>query len=73
VLVLYTDRPHPADWGTNQVVPVRPTDVAGWVREAVAAGWVPSRPGPQFIHRPVSAPVEAQDAEPGAAADGGGM
>jgi hypothetical protein len=67
VLVLYTDRPHPADWGTTQVVPVRPSDVAGWVREALAARWVPSQPGPQFTHRPASAP----DAEPGAAADTG--
>lgn len=45
VLVLYTDRPHPADWGTRQVLPVRPSDVARWVREALAAGWVPSEPG----------------------------
>ena len=54
VLVLYTDRPHPVDWGTNQVGPVCPSDVAGWVREALVAGWVPSRPGPQFIHRSTS-------------------
>src|SRR5213595_2777243 len=58
VLLLYTDRPHPADWGTRQVVPVRPADVAAWVREALEAGWLPSRPGQQFIHRPVSAAVE---------------
>lgn len=65
VLVLYTDRPHPADWGTTRVVPVRPSDVAGWVRAALAAGWVPSQPGPQFIHRPVSAPPAGPDAVPG--------
>jgi hypothetical protein len=69
VLVLYTDRPHPADWGTRRVVPVCPSDVAGWVREAVAAGWESSRAGPQFIHRPASAPACSSDAEPGAAAD----
>jgi hypothetical protein len=51
VLLLYTDRPHPADWGTNQVAPVYPSDVAGWVREALIAGWRPSKPGPQFIFR----------------------
>ena len=48
VLVLYTDRPHPADWGTKEVTPIRPSDVAKWVREALAAGWLPSQPGPQF-------------------------
>jgi hypothetical protein len=69
VLVLYTDRPHPADWGTEQVVPVRPSDVAGWVREALAAGWLPSVSGPQFIHRPVSV-LAGQDSEPTAAGDG---
>ena len=48
VLVVYTDRPHPADWGTNQVTPIRPADVARLVREALAAGWSPAQPGPQF-------------------------
>ena len=64
VLVLYTDHAHPADWGTQLVVPVRPSDVAGWVRAALAAGWMPSRAGPQFIHYPVSAPACSADAEP---------
>jgi len=64
VLVLYTDHPHPADWGTKRVVPIRPSDVAAWVREALVAGWMPSLPGPQFIHRPASAPAEAPEAEP---------
>jgi hypothetical protein len=50
LLLLFTDRPHPADWGTKQVVPICPSDVAAWVREAIQAGWVPSQPGPQFIH-----------------------
>ena len=50
ILVLYTDRPHPADWGTKEVAPIRPLDVANWVREAMAAGWSPSQPGPQFRH-----------------------
>ena len=58
VLVLFTDRPHPADWGAKEVVPVRPSDVAMWVREALAAGWVPSRSGPQFIHHPVKHSVQ---------------
>jgi len=70
VLVLYTDRPHPADWGTGKVVPVRPSDVACWVREALAAGWLPSQQGPQFIHHPVSVLAEQSHAEPTAAGDG---
>lgn len=64
VLVLYTDRPHPADWGTKQVVPVCPSDVALWVREAVSVGWVPSQSGPQFIHRQSSASIEPEQASP---------
>jgi hypothetical protein len=48
VLLLNTQRPHPADWGTKHVTPVRPSDVARWVREALVAGWLPSQPGPQF-------------------------
>ena len=55
-LVLFTDRPHPADWGTKQVVAVSPSDVAVWVREALTAGWSPPNPGPQFAYRPVSLP-----------------
>jgi hypothetical protein len=51
VLVLYTDRPHPAYWGTKHVVAVRPSDVANWIREALSAGWLPSEPGPQFSLR----------------------
>ncbi len=54
ILMLYTDRPHPADWGTKVVVPVLPSDVAGWVREALAAGWTPAQPGSEFAHRPVN-------------------
>jgi hypothetical protein len=69
VLVLYTDRPHPADWNTQLVIPIRPADVAGWVRAALPAGWMPSQPGPQFIHRPASAPVETTDAVPGTSSD----
>ncbi|HEY1188031.1 MAG TPA: hypothetical protein VGE74_10260 [Gemmata sp.] len=71
VLVLHTDRPHPADWNTRQVVPVRPADVVGWVREALTAGWVPSQPGSQFILHSVGGP-SPEEAEPGAAPDTAG-
>lgn len=43
VLLLFTDRPHPADWATREVVPVCPVDIADWVRLAVEV------PGPQFV------------------------
>ena len=46
VLVLLTDRPHPADWSTHTVIPVLPADVAAWVRQAIGLGWVPSERGP---------------------------
>lgn len=51
VLVLLTDHAHPSDWGTVTVVPVTPKDVADWIRSALRAGWVPSKPGPQVTLR----------------------
>src|SRR4051794_590876 len=51
LLVLYTDRPHPNDCVPKPIVPVCPSDVAGWIRRAIQAGWEPSRPGPQFHAR----------------------
>jgi len=60
VLVVFTNRTHPRDIDTfpSDVTPVRPADVAGWVREAVAAGWAASEPGPQFHLRVDGAPAE---------------
>jgi hypothetical protein len=46
VLVLLTDRPHPSAWGIAKVLPVTPSDIAGWIRSAIGAGWTPQRPGP---------------------------
>lgn len=69
VLVLHPARPHPAHWSTGRVDPVRPSDVAGWVREALAAGWVPSRLGPQFVRCAAGEPASDPIAEPGAAPD----
>lgn len=71
VLVLDTERPHPSDWGTRNVVPILPSDVARWVRAALAAGWRPSQPGPQFLHRTASAAAETADAEPAVAPGAG--
>jgi hypothetical protein len=51
VLVLITDRPHPQDCVPRRLMPATPSDVAGWVRQAIRAGWMPSKPGPQFSLR----------------------
>ncbi|HYH69288.1 MAG TPA: hypothetical protein VD866_31635 [Urbifossiella sp.] len=58
VLVVETDRPHPHDIFTapEQVRPVRPVDVAGWVRDAIRAGWSPNDSGPQFCFHPAVDP-----------------
>ncbi len=48
VLIVYTGRAHPKDWATEEVSPIHPSDVAGWIRQALASGWEPSQPGPQF-------------------------
>jgi hypothetical protein len=51
VLVLETDRPHPADIGDGPIIPVRPADIADWVRQAIKLGWRPSSDGPTFLAR----------------------
>jgi hypothetical protein len=35
VLVLLTDRPHPKDCVPRTLNPVTPSDVAGWIRQAI--------------------------------------
>jgi hypothetical protein len=60
VLVVFTGHQHSRDIDTYPpgVAPVRPAHVATWVRQALAAGWQPSEPGPQFHVRPASDRVE---------------
>lgn len=53
VLVLLTDRPHPKDCVPKPLNPIKPSDVASWIRLAIRTGWVPSQPGPQ-VHLRVS-------------------
>src|SRR5262245_10666971 len=74
VLVVYTAHRHPGhfDTGPWEVVPIRPADVAGWIREALRAGWAPGENGPQFRLR-VAGPPPRPDAEPGVAPDRGGV
>ena len=46
-LVLFTDRPHPEDWATTKVIPIIPSDVTTWVRQAIGFGWRPASRGAQ--------------------------
>lgn len=48
-LVIRTSRPHPKDWGTEEVIAITPKDVAEWIREAQRQGWEPKKPGAQFV------------------------
>ncbi len=49
VLVILTDRPHPQGGSLdNCEVPVKPSDVAQWIRQAVRLGWQPRRSGIRF-------------------------
>jgi hypothetical protein len=50
VLVVYTTHRHPAHYDTApwDVVPVRPSDVARWIRQARQTGWQPDERGPPF-------------------------
>ena len=57
VFVLRTDRPHPADYSTREVVPVLPSDIADWIRKAIHLGWSPSENGPTFCGEVVDAEV----------------
>jgi hypothetical protein len=57
VLVLETDRRHPADIGSRPIVPVRPADIEDWVRQAINLGWCPNSPGPTFLAKVMGAAV----------------
>ena len=46
-LVIYTDRGHPGDWNTKEVVPVTPVDVSIWITQALQQNWHPERGGVQ--------------------------
>lgn len=59
VLVIITDRPHPQDClQTNKVIPVIPSDVAQWIRQALQLGWQPQRSGITFQVRIVAGGAE---------------
>ena len=47
-LIIYTDRPHPHDIATNEIIPVTPIDIKNWIHEAITIGWQPNKSGPQW-------------------------
>ncbi|WP_103867634.1 hypothetical protein [Aquimarina sp. I32.4] len=47
-LFIYTDRKHPNDIGTEIVNPVKPSDIANWIKQAFELGWIPSKSGNPF-------------------------
>ena len=49
VLAILTDKPHPKDWRTTEVRPVKPSNVAGWIRQAMRVGWQPKKSGVSFV------------------------
>lgn len=52
-LLIISDRPHPKDWGAEDVRPITPYDVATWIREAIASGWQPDQSGAMYQHQVV--------------------
>jgi hypothetical protein len=58
VLVLETDRRHPADIGGRPIVPICPADIEDWIRQAIKLGWRPSSPGPTFLATVTGAAVK---------------
>ena len=53
-LIVYTDRPHPHDIGTNEIIPVTPSDISSWIISAIEIGWNPNKSGPQMHVRIVN-------------------
>lgn len=48
ILLIETDRPHPADCATDEVIPVKPSDVASWIKAAIGKGWNPKKSSATF-------------------------
>ena len=47
-LLIVTDRGHPRDWGTKEIVPVTPQDISNWIIEALELNWQPEEKGSPF-------------------------
>lgn len=48
VLVVRVPRPHPGNWAGAQAVPLLPSEVERFIRDALSSGWRPSEPGGTF-------------------------
>ena len=48
-LVVKMPQAHPGNWMQAPIVAVVPSDVAGSIRSALAAGWCPDIPGKSFV------------------------
>lgn len=44
-LFIYTDREHSKDCNTKPVMPVTPTDISNWVKQALQLNWKPELKG----------------------------
>jgi len=47
-LIIHTDRAHPKDWNTQNIIPVTPSDISNWIKQALALKWEAEERGPQF-------------------------
>ncbi len=47
-LFIITDRGHPKDYNTITVVPVTPSDISNWIKQALALDWKPETKDSQF-------------------------
>ena len=47
-LFIYTNREHPKDWNTEKIIPVVPSDVSNWIKQALELNWKPEQNGPQL-------------------------
>lgn len=47
-LSIITDRKHPHDIKTKSVIPVTPSDISNWIKQALELNWKPSQKGIPF-------------------------
>ena len=48
-LLIQSERPHPEHWDTEEIIPVTPSDIEGWINSAIEAGWEPGVPGSTIV------------------------
>ena len=47
-LIIYTNHRHPKAIHVEKIIPVTPSLVSNWIKNAINLGWLPSKKGPQF-------------------------